>query len=132
MATSCDSCGHRTNEVKSGGGIEPKGIKIEVYVSVPEDFSRDVLKSDTCSLSIPELDLEVGAAALGGKFTTVEGLLQDMKTQLADRGSMFSDSADPETSARMKSFLERLENICVNKEAITLVLDDPAGNSYVQ
>jgi C4-type Zn-finger protein len=44
MATTCDTCGHRTSEVKSGGGIEPKGVKIEVFVSQAEDFSRDVLK----------------------------------------------------------------------------------------
>lgn len=44
MATVCDVCGNRTNEVKSGGGIEPKGLKIEVDVKNREDFSRDVLK----------------------------------------------------------------------------------------
>ena len=37
-------CGHRSNEVKSGGGIEPKGIRFEVKVRSREDFSRDVLK----------------------------------------------------------------------------------------
>jgi hypothetical protein len=44
MATNCDVCGHRSSEVKSGGGIEPKGIRIEVKVRSREDFSRDVLK----------------------------------------------------------------------------------------
>lgn len=44
MATTCDKCGNRTNEVKSGGGIEPKGIRIEVDVNGREDHSRDVLK----------------------------------------------------------------------------------------
>jgi len=44
MATNCDMCGHRSNEVKSGGGIEPKGIRFEVKVRSREDFSRDVLK----------------------------------------------------------------------------------------
>jgi hypothetical protein len=44
MATNCDACGHRSSEVKSGGGIEPKGIRIEVKVRSREDFSRDVLK----------------------------------------------------------------------------------------
>ncbi|CAG2184206.1 unnamed protein product, partial [Oppiella nova] len=28
MATNCDSCGHKTNEVKPGSGIEEKGIRI--------------------------------------------------------------------------------------------------------
>jgi zinc finger protein len=44
MATNCDSCGHRTNEVKSGGGIEPTGVKIEIYVKELIDLKRDVLK----------------------------------------------------------------------------------------
>lgn len=44
MATTCDVCGIKTNEVKSGGGIEPKGVRIEVDVRSKEDFSRDLLK----------------------------------------------------------------------------------------
>lgn len=44
MATICDACGHRTNEVKSGGGIEEKGVRFEVRVQNKDDFSRDVLK----------------------------------------------------------------------------------------
>lgn len=44
MATTCDHCGHKTNEVKSGGGIEPKGTKITLRVTDPSDMSRDVLK----------------------------------------------------------------------------------------
>lgn len=44
MATVCDHCGYRTNEVKSGSGIEDKGVRIEVKVDSKADFSRDVLK----------------------------------------------------------------------------------------
>jgi C4-type Zn-finger protein len=54
MATNCDSCGHRSNEVKSGGGIEPKGIRFEVKVRSREDFSRDVMKV-RAFLLIPDL-----------------------------------------------------------------------------
>lgn len=36
-------------------------------------------QSETCSVLIPELEFELGMAALGGKFTTVEGLLKDIK-----------------------------------------------------
>lgn len=48
MATNCEVCGLRTNEVKSGGGIEPKGLRIEVSVRGLEDFHRDVLKVIFC------------------------------------------------------------------------------------
>lgn len=44
MATTCEACGHKTNEVKSGAGIEPKGVRIEVDVRNKEDLTRDVLK----------------------------------------------------------------------------------------
>lgn len=44
MATNCDACGYRTNEVKSGTGIEPKGVRIEVFVSDAKDLTRDILK----------------------------------------------------------------------------------------
>lgn len=44
MATVCEECGYRTNEVKPGGGIEKQGMIITVNVSTPEDLNRDILK----------------------------------------------------------------------------------------
>lgn len=101
MATVCDSCGSRTNEVKSGGGIEEKGTKIEVKVTSRDDFSRDVLKSDMCHVALRELDVEVGPSALGGRFTTIEGLLTAMRDQLAVNSAMFGDSADRDCQNRL-------------------------------
>merc|ERR1711992_300904 len=45
MATMCDSCGHKTNEVKSGGGIETQGTRLTLNVKSSADLNRDVLKS---------------------------------------------------------------------------------------
>lgn len=101
MATVCERCGVKTNEVKSGGGIEEKGVKIEIKVTSREDFSRDVLKSEHCDLKVRELDIEVGPSALGGRFTTVEGLLTAMRDQLAENSALFSDSADRDSQDRM-------------------------------
>jgi len=44
MATSCEYCGYRTNEVKSGTGISKHGTKIELKLTDPSDLSRDILK----------------------------------------------------------------------------------------
>lgn len=106
MATVCDYCGHKTNEVKSGGGMEDKGKKIVLKVTDSSDLSRDVLKvasffhfdkfptclykravsfqSETCSLTIPELELEMGCHALSGRFTTLEGLLRNVFEQVRE------------------------------------------------
>ncbi|CAB3363716.1 Hypothetical predicted protein [Cloeon dipterum] len=129
MATNCDACGHRTNEVKSGGGIEPTGVKIEVSVKELFDLKRDVLKSDTCDVEVPELQLEVGPHALGGRFSTVEGLLVAMKEQLL---AHWGDSVTAATSIKYDEFLGKMNMALEAKLPITLILDDPAGNSYVQ
>lgn len=130
MATVCDTCGNRTNEVKSGGGIEPCGIRIEVDVKNKTDLCRDLLKSETCHLRIPQLELEVGPSALGGRFTTVEGLLIAIKEQLGE--NIFRDSQKQEDKIQFSSFLEQFDHIIQGKKMVTLILDDPAGNSYIQ
>ncbi|XP_067637236.1 zinc finger protein ZPR1 isoform X1 [Eurosta solidaginis] len=132
MATVCEACGAKTNEVKSGGGIEEKGTRFEVQVESIEDLTRDVLKSETCSLTIPELDCEVGPSALGGRFTTIEGILVAMKDQLQSEGCLFQDSADEDIKKRLKSVIDKFDQILALELKVTLVLDDPAGNSYVQ
>lgn len=132
MATVCDTCGHKTNEVKSGSGIEAQGVKIEVKVTGKEDFSRDLLKSETCYMKIPELDLEVGPTTLGGRFSTVEGIISAVKDQLSTSTALTGDSADPEITKRMDNFISQLDIVLQGNKEVTLVLDDPAGNSYIQ
>jgi ZPR1 zinc-finger domain len=44
MATSCDACGHKTNEIKSGAGIEEKGVRMTLKVMSEDDLKRDVVK----------------------------------------------------------------------------------------
>lgn len=90
------------------------------------------LQSDTCCLSVPELDIEVGPAALGGRFSTVEGILAAMKEQLLGSDVVFSDSADKENVKKLEEFHKKFNDILDGHQAVTLILDDPAGNSYVQ
>lgn len=89
-------------------------------------------KSETCNLFIPELQLEVGPATLGGRFTTVEGLLVNIKEQLDTQGSMFTDSSDEKLKLQMVQFFKKLDSAIACETPFTLILDDPAGNSYAQ
>lgn len=132
MATLCECCGHRTNEVKSGSGIEDQGVRIEVTITGKEDFGRDLLKSETCDMEIPELELEVGPATLGGRFTTVEGIIAAMKEQLSTSTAYTGDTSDSETVNRIGVFITQLEEVLNGQKEVTLILNDPAGNSYIQ
>ncbi|MCI4388289.1 hypothetical protein PGIGA_G00084030 [Pangasianodon gigas] len=133
MATNCDSCGHRTNEVKSGGATEELGTRITLHLTDPSDMSRDLLKSETCSVLIPELEFELGMAALGGKFTTLEGLLKDIKEMIVMKNPFIcGDSATTDTSEKLQLFGKKIDKIMSGEMDVHIILDDPAGNSYLQ
>lgn len=133
MATICDSCGHRTNEVKSGGATEELGTKITLHITDPSDMTRDVLKSETCSVLIPELEFELGMAAVGGKFTTLEGLLKDIKDLIVEKNPFVcGDSGTSERLQKLKEFGEQIDKIKAGELDVHIILDDPAGNSYLQ
>lgn len=44
MATTCDHCGYKSNEVKSGTGISETGTKIDIKLTNIGDLNRDILK----------------------------------------------------------------------------------------
>ncbi|XP_067288848.1 zinc finger protein ZPR1 [Pseudorasbora parva] len=133
MATNCDSCGHRTNEVKSGGATEELGTRITLHVTDPSDMSRDLLKSETCSVLIPELEFDLGMAALGGKFTTLEGLLKDIKDLIVSKNPfMCGDSFTADRAEKLQLFGQKIDKIIAGEMDVHIILDDPTGNSYLQ
>ncbi|KAK6465529.1 nucleolar zinc-finger protein [Scheffersomyces coipomensis] len=133
MSTVCDFCGYKSNEVKTGGAIPPMGKKISLKVTDPEDLARDILKSETCGLNIPELNLDLTPGTLGGRFTTIEGLLAQVAEELHSRVfTQSSDSMDSETKGRWTTFFAKLHDAKDGKIPFTIYMIDPLGSSYIQ
>lgn len=143
MSTVCEHCGYTTREVKTGGEIPEKGERITLQVQKVADLSRDILKSETCALKSPELGLEVQPGTLGGRFTTVEGLLTQVRDQL--HGQIFDvedskngdvlrggDSMPAEAKGRWDDFFAKLGQAIRAELEFSIVLEDPLANSYVQ
>ncbi|XP_022892473.1 zinc finger protein ZPR1-like isoform X2 [Olea europaea var. sylvestris] len=115
MASSCDACGYRNSEVKPGGRIPLKGKKIKVHVKNIKDLNRDVIKSDTASIKIPEIDLELVSGTLGGLVTTVEGLISKISESLERvHGFTFGDSLDDTRRRKWKEFRTRLDKLATH------------------
>ena len=55
--------------------MQDTGIDITVSVSSKADLDRQVIKTDSSRVSIPELDFEIPAGTQKGVLTTVEGIL---------------------------------------------------------
>ncbi|XP_012325879.2 zinc finger protein ZPR1 isoform X1 [Aotus nancymaae] len=132
MATNCENCGHRTNEVKSGGAVEALGTRITLHITDPSDMTRDLLKSETCSVAIPELEFEMGMAVLGGKFTTLEGLLKDIRELVTKNPFTLGDSSSPGQTEKLQEFSQKMDQIIEGNMKAHFIMDDPAGNSYLQ
>jgi zinc finger protein len=110
MSTNCDRCGYRDNEVKSGAAISEQGKRITLKVGDNEDLSRDILKSETCGLEIPEIDLVLHAGTLGGRFTTLEGILDQIYEELSEK-VFTGDSSTGDDRSNFQNFLARLKAV---------------------
>lgn len=132
MASTCDACGYRNSELKPGGAIPPKGKKIAVSVKNILDLSRDVIKSDTASVIIPEIDLELTSGTLGGIVTTIEGLITKISEALERvHGFTFGDSLEEGRKDKWQDFRARLTKLLSIEEPWTLIMDDALANSFI-
>ena len=147
MSMVCDGCGYRSNEIKGGGGVPKYGTKITLAVDSVEDLAREVLKSDTAGVEIPEIELTLEEGGLDGLYSTVEGLLNRMHERLAltnpfgigdsavkqhrsNNGGEFSEIAP--SHVKYAEFLSKLKSMAEGKILpFTLIIDDPLSNSFI-
>lgn len=133
MAFDCTICGYRHSEVKAGGAVPPRGQQVCLTVVDDTDLTRDLLKSDTAGLALPDFDLELQRGTLGSVYTTVEGMLRKIRTSLVD-GNPFAagDSADPAVRERFDDFVRRFDD-AIEGHSFPFVLRiiDPLANSFI-
>jgi len=136
MSFKCDYCGFKSNEIKCGGAIPPCGTRFTLLMKREEDLSRDILKSHTCSVRIPELDFEMSEGSLGAMFTTVEGLLTQIHQQLLNvhnGGFSLGDSSTTQERSEFSKVLHILDMMKSGKQfPFTIILEDPLSHSYLQ
>ncbi|CAO1601425.1 nucleolar zinc-finger protein [Xanthoria calcicola] len=138
-AVMCTECNYRASDVKTGGEIPRLGKRIYLDVRDPLDLRRDILKSETCYLKIDEIDVEVAPGTMGGRFTTVEGLLtqirDDTKGTVFDTDDVEARGGDSMTEPKRQAwtrFFDKLDMAIKGELQYTILLEDPLANSYVQ
>lgn len=155
MTFLCDECGYKSNDIQTSGSNgsgcdgEANNInyatKLTLHVRNEDDLLRDVVKSDTAGISIPEIELSLDEGGLGGVYTTVEGLLSKMYHQLKEanpyieKNSDGGDKDDQTQSANHTSvairFMKCLESLDEMRKAkrfpFRLIINDPMSNSFI-
>lgn len=136
--TQCAACEYSEGVVKTGGAISPKGQRISVNIRGPKDLGRDILKSETCLLTIPEIEISVQRGTLGGRFTTVEGLLTEIRDSLKGKvygldGENESSDSRPESDRQAwTNVFGQLDKAIEGEIPFTIVMEDPLSNCYCQ
>lgn len=78
-------------------------------------------QSETAGLSIPEIELELNPGTLGGRFTTLEGILNQVYEELDEKVFARGDSVASTRNTKgeaiqeenaMGSFLKKLKQVC--------------------
>jgi zinc finger protein len=62
-------------------------------------------------MTIPEIDLELTHGTLGGRFTTVEGILDQVYEELSDKVFASGDSSIEGDKVKFEKFLSELKAV---------------------
>lgn len=116
------------------------------------DLDRQLIRSESCTINIPEFQLVLPPSR--GQLTTVEGLLRDIVADLNVQQPL-RRIQDENAYAKIQEIIDGLKEIIADNEdedeegkdklekrdlskedpvarAITITLDDPSGNSFLE
>ena len=124
----CDNCDYKTTDIKGGGGISEKATKLTLKVLNKEDLNRDIFKSETSKIIIPEIGFETSDSSMGSMFTTVEGILDKICTTLQETPFGTGDSRNNE---KINEFIMKIRDLQQLNKKFTLIIDDPLSNSFI-
>lgn len=69
----------------------------------------DLSQSESCGLAIPEIGLALQAGTLGGRFTTLEGILDQVYEELSEK--VFASGDSHGDDGAFEGFLKKLKEV---------------------
>ena len=120
----CSSCGYHATDV-TVLSEEEKRKRCELEVSLVEDLNVLVVRSSAGSIEIPELGVCIEPKRGEAFISTVEGVLERVEdvVKLLSRDRTGKEQAD--------EVLKRIAAIKAGEANMTLIIDDPTGNSAI-
>jgi zinc finger protein len=126
VSATCPACGFRYVDTQMLQQSEP--VRYELPVTAAEDLEIRVVRSMSGALSIPELGIRIDPGpACQGFVTNVEGVLDRIENVV--RGALrWGTEEEKENACRI---LDRITAVRAGNLPVTLVLQDPLGNSAI-
>ncbi len=123
---SCE-CGFRHADTIVANVKEPVRYKIKIN---KDNLFTKVIRSTSGTIRIPEIGVDIEPGPASQAFiTNLEGILDRIEGIV--RMAMRWNANDEEKVKRCEWILERIKNTIDGKEELTLILEDPFGNSLI-
>ena len=122
----CERCKYRSTDVLVLS--ERKKKRYEFKVRRCEDLNVRVVRSSFGRIEIPELGVSVEPRRGEAFISTVEGVLERVRRVVEMLAASEEEHAKKK---RAKEILRKIEEIKDGKECMTLIIEDPTGNSAI-
>ena len=119
----CSSCGYHATDVMVLS--EEGGKRCELVISSVEDLNALVVRSTSGTIEIPELGVRIEPKRGEAFISTVEGVLRRVENVVKIL------SRDSTRKKRATDVLKRIDEIKSGEASMTLIIDDPTGNSAI-
>ncbi len=126
----CDNCGWKHTDFIPSEGVLPGFWSLEIDES--DKLDARVVRSSSCTVRIPEVEIEVfPGSSSSGFITNIEGLINRFIDAIGTivRGANGDPDDDGEEEAL--ALLEKLDNVKSGLESVTIELLDPRGRSQI-
>jgi len=126
----CESCGFRLSDTILLSQGEP--VRYSITIEGAEDLNARVIRSTSGTIRLPELgiDVEPGPAS-EAYISNVEGVLQKVRDIVVFATKSAMDAGAEENAHRGEAILERIERAMDGEGPLTVILEDPLGNSAI-
>jgi len=105
-------------------------MRYELLVETQEDLNARVIRSTSGTIRIPKMGITIEPGAVSESYiTNVEGVMQRVQSVLMTASGWVQE--DEEKFARSKELLCMLEEVLESKNKITVIIEDPLGNSAI-
>jgi zinc finger protein len=133
MSFQCDHCGLSSSEVQPAAEISEKASRFILTIhisSAHQDLNRQVIKSGTATVKIPDLEFEIPPSGRG-EINTIEGFLSNIADSLTVQQANRYLS-DESLANKIQAIINQIREMASGERGFTFILDDLAGNSFVE
>ena len=123
---SCTACGYKKSDLEPLEARE--GAEYTFEVSCEADLNVKVIKSGSATLKIPRMITQSSGPASNGYITTVEGVLERVKSAIQ---ASINGEDDKAVRTKGKNQIKKLNNVLAGRDKIKLIISDKSGCSSI-